>query len=77
MAISSPSRMGNDNINHPKHYTQGTIEVIDAIEQLGLGYHESNVLKYVARWKYKDGIDDLKKAQWYLNRLIKKEEDTI
>lgn len=62
-------------INHPPHYTFGTIEVIDVIEDWKLNYHEGNIIKYVARSKYKGSqLEDLKKAQWYLNRQIKKIE---
>lgn len=64
-----------DNVNHPSHYTQGKYEVIDYIEdklnQEELqGYCVGNVLKYVSRFKHKNGLEDLKKAEWYLNRLI-------
>lgn len=43
-----------DNVNSPKHYNQGNIEVIDAIEDWGLDFNLGNVIKYVARAKYKD-----------------------
>lgn len=65
-----------DNVNSPSHYI-GRIECIDAIECAteGLNGFEgaltANVLKYLWRWKKKNGIEDLKKAQWYLNKLIK------
>ncbi len=59
-----------DKINKPKHYTQGKIEVIDFIEDQKMDYIEGNIIKYVARYKYKNGIEDLKKAEWYLKRLI-------
>ena len=63
--------MSNDNVNHPAHYTRGNIEVIDFIEDQNLGYHESNVVKYISRYKYKGKpLEDLKKAKWYLDRLI-------
>lgn len=61
---------GVSNVNHPKHYNFGKIEVIDAIEDWGCGFHDGNVVKYVARYKYKNGLEDLKKARWYLDRLI-------
>ena len=62
-------------VNHPSHYNQGSMEVIDAIEGLKLGFCAGNVLKYVARHEYKaNPLEDLKKAQWYLDRLIKTEE---
>ena len=66
--------MPEDLVNHPRHYTQGAMEVIDAIEGMGLPYHEGNIVKYVARWRHKAGVIDLKKARWYLNRLIDKAE---
>ena len=59
-----------DQINSPTHYTSGSMEVIDAIEGMELGYHEGNIVKYVSRWRMKGGIQDLQKARWYLNRLI-------
>ena len=60
-----------DIINHPKHYNVG-VEVIDAIESWKLGYQAGHVVKYVARYQYKGKpIEDLKKAKWYLERLIK------
>lgn len=61
----------NDPINHPSHYTFGGIEVIDAIEAWGLGFHLANVVKYVARAAHKgQELQDLKKAAWYLDRKI-------
>lgn len=67
----------SDNVNHPSHYTAGDIECIDAIQEAikGLEGHEAyitgNVLKYMWRWKRKNGAEDLKKARFYLDRLIK------
>jgi len=66
-----------DNVNHPAHYNTGSIEVIDAIEGLQLGFHAGNVVKYVARYKHKGGVEDLKKARWYLDRLIQTEEKAV
>lgn len=58
-------------VNHPSHYNVGKIEVIDAIEDWGLGFHEGNVVKYVARARHKGKqLEDLKKAMWYLQREI-------
>ena len=63
------------NVKNPKHYNTGKIEVIDAIEQWQLGFCDGNVIKYVARHKFKGRpIEDLKKAKWYLERLIKQYE---
>jgi hypothetical protein len=62
-------------IDHPPHYNVGRIEVIDAIEAWGLGFHLGNVVKYVARAAHKgELLADLKKAQWYLEREIRRRE---
>lgn len=61
------------NVTHPKHYNAGKIEVIEAIEDWGLGFHLGNTVKYVARAGKKDPtkeIEDLEKAAWYLQRKI-------
>lgn len=64
-----------DSVNHPAHYTQGGIEVIDAIEAWELGFHLGNVVKYVARAAHKGRLlEDLKKARWYLDRAIQRLE---
>ena len=55
---------------NPDYYTQGSIECIDYIISKKLNFLEGNVVKYITRNKHKGGIEDLKKAQWYLNRLI-------
>ena len=63
----------SDNVNHPEHYTDGKIEVIDYIEDKKLGYHLGNAVKYISRAGKKDPdkyIEDLQKAVWYLNREI-------
>lgn len=59
----------SDIINHPTHYTQG-IEVYDFIESHNMSFAQGNVIKYVSRYEHKNGLEDLKKAQWYLNKLI-------
>lgn len=63
----------NDPVNHPSHYTDGNIEVIDFIEDKKLGFNTGNSVKYIARAGKKDPnktIEDLKKARWYLDREI-------
>lgn len=78
IADKSPNRIISqcDDINHPSHYTQGDIEVIDYIEDKKLGYRLGNVVKYVSRAGHKDdAIKDLKKARWYINREIAKREE--
>ncbi len=60
-------------INHPSHYADGKIEVIDFIEDKNLNFNLGNVVKYVARAGKKDKskeLEDLKKAFWYLEREI-------
>ncbi len=58
-----------ETINHPSHYNKG-IEVIEFIDSWDLGFYEGNIIKYVTRYPHKNGIEDLKKAKWYLDRLI-------
>ena len=62
----------NDNIN-PDYYRKG-IETTDYIQSHSMNYLEGNIIKYVTRYKAKGGVEDLKKAEWYLTRLIKQEE---
>ena len=67
-----------DVVTKPEHYNQDNcIECIDAIRAaLGTGikeYLQGNILKYIWRHKYKNGVEDLKKARWYLDRLIESE----
>ena len=69
-----------DYVNNPPHYNNGNIECIDAIEAMlspeeFIGYLRGNSLKYRWRFRYKNGIEDLQKAEWYENRL--KEERNI
>jgi hypothetical protein len=62
-----------DLVNHPEHYKTGGIETIDFIEAKSLGYNLGNVVKYITRSDHKgDRLQDLQKAQWYLNREINK-----
>lgn len=70
-----------DVVNHPEHYISETgLETIDVIEAFTFDLRgmdavcTANVLKYVCRWKSKNGLEDLKKARWYLDRLIDKTE---
>jgi len=63
----------SDPVNHPAHYTQGKLEFLDALDGLGLGFYEGNILKYLVRWRHKGGVEDLRKAARYLERLIQRE----
>lgn len=71
----------SDNINHPKHYNINcdgvqAIETYDYINSWKMGYAEGNIIKYVSRHKHKGkAVQDLKKARWYLDRLIKELEE--
>jgi hypothetical protein len=74
------SGAAQDNVNNPSHYGQGKIEAIDYIEDFlneeeYIGYLRGNIAKYMHRFRYKNGVEDLKKAQWYLNRLIETQEE--
>ena len=68
-----------DPVNHPSHYAGGGIECIDAIEasmsaEEFQGYCKGNLIKYTWRYRDKGGVQDLRKANWYLDRLIKTHE---
>jgi len=65
----------NDPIR-PHHYAfdEGVIECIDYIESHAFDFVEGNVIKYVTRYQHKNGTEDLKKARWYLDRLIERSE---
>jgi hypothetical protein len=72
----APDVTGQDLINHPPHYTQGGIECLEAIKasmpyDQFIGYLKGSQLKYVWRYEHKGGVEDLKKANFYLNRLIR------
>lgn len=70
---SAPAPVATDMVNHPPHYKTGGIETIDFIEAKGLNYHLGNVVKYVTRADHKgERLENLKKAQWYLEREIAK-----
>lgn len=76
---ASSSETAEDVVNHPAHYNAGKIETFDYItdnlsDNEFRGYIKGNILKYISRERHKNGIEDLKKAQWYLNRLIAKLE---
>ena len=72
-----------DSINKPEHYTFGKFECIDVIEELSKqnnlqgaeGFLYGNIIKYLWRYKHKNGVEDLQKARWYLDRLISNTEN--
>lgn len=71
MALPGP----DEAVNHPPHYTQGKVECIDALEAATVGLVgieavcTAAAMKYLWRWKFKGGLEDLEKATWYLERL--------
>ena len=72
----------SNNVSSPAHYNKGNIECIDAIEAASTkeefeGYLRNNVLKYVWRFRYKDNVTDLRKARWYLDKLISKVTENV
>jgi len=78
----SPSKpmLFSDPVDHPAHYTQGSIECIDALESAfgkeGLrSYCRGACLKYLWRTEFKNGVEDLKKCAWYLQKLIEISEE--
>ena len=70
-----------DMVNHPSHYTQGGIECIDCIKSATVGkvgieaFCVGNAIKYLFRYEEKNGIEDVKKARWYIDRLIRELEE--
>lgn len=70
--------MSTDSVNHPAHYTAGSVECIDAIEAATVGLTgieavcTGNAIKYLWRWKAKGGVEDLRKAKWYIDKLVGK-----
>ena len=64
-----------DRVNSPPHYNNGGMECIDYIQQQlsehFSSYCQGNVIKYLHRWRYKNGVEDLKKAEWYLKAMIR------
>ena len=70
-----------DMVNHPQHYTQGGIECIDALKAATVGKRGieavcvANVIKYLWRYEEKNGIEDVRKAKWYIERLLKELEE--
>lgn len=70
----------NDNVNHPIHYTQGGIECIECIKSATVSktgieaFCVGNAIKYLFRYENKNGLEDVKKAQFYINRLIQELE---
>jgi len=72
--FSSDEMIEMDMVNNPPHYSAGDVECIDAIQasmsvKAFQGYLKGNVLKYVWRYENKGGVEDLKKAEWYLTKL--------
>lgn len=71
----------SDNVNNPDHYNQGEVECIDAIKAATVGktgieaFCVGNVIKYLFRYEEKNGLEDCRKAAWYINRLIKELEE--
>lgn len=79
-AKADAGKLEIDMVNHPAHYTAGNVECIDALESMSMGYHDAvqaalawQVVKYIWRSPLKGKqLEDLRKAQFYLNRLIEK-----
>lgn len=75
--MAQPNGITTDMVNHPSHYKSETgLEAIDVIEAFTFNLKgieatdTGNIIKYICRWKGKNGLEDLRKARWYLNHLI-------
>lgn len=78
VVIGRKASKPHDPVNSPSHYASGGIECIDAMQAMlsrdeFIGYLRGNIFKYQWRYKLKNGVEDLKKAQWYQNKLIEVE----
>ena len=73
----------HDAVNHPSHYCIDGIECIDVIKATTKGmpafdaFCQGNAMKYLFRWQYKNGVEDLKKARWYIDKLIERWDGEI
>ena len=80
-ALESDRDDEDDMVNSPAHYNFAGVECIDAIRaatgEEGFSYYlQGNIMKYLWRYKYKNGVEDLRKAQWYLTVLIEDQDDS-
>ena len=77
----APKKKCVDAVNHPSHYNAGKIECIEALESATAGLCgieaicTANSIKYLWRWKLKNGVQDLEKAKWYIDKLIEKQKE--
>ena len=75
-----PLKTPFDPVDRPTHYNQGGVECIDTLAAATTGLEgieavcTANAIKYLWRWKHKNGVEDLQKAKWYIDRLIKEVE---
>lgn len=73
----SENKSEYNKVNRPKHYTAGKVECINALEAATIGLQgieavcTANAIKYLWRWKFKNGNEDLEKAIWYIKHLLK------
>lgn len=80
---SSENNNAHDAVNHPSHYCRDGIECIDVIKATTKGMNaftafcQGNAIKYLFRWQYKNGVQDLKKARWYIDKLIEIQESSV
>lgn len=80
--VVEKEQMKQEMVNHPPHYqSKAGIEVFDVIKaftedlQGSMAVTQGNIIKYILRWPKKNGLEDLKKARWYLEQLIKEKEE--
>lgn len=77
----APKKKCVDAVNHPSHYNAGKIECIEALESATAGLCgieaicTANAIKYLWCWKLKNGVQDLEKAKWYIDKLIEKQKE--
>lgn len=79
MKLLTTNELSTDNVNHPKHYELGNVECIDVIvasqgKEAAQAFCICNAMKYLFRHKMKNGVEDIRKAQWYINKYLELED---
>ena len=73
-SFSNAEKGSANSVQHGgNHYKQHTYETWDVIADWGLGYFDGNAVKYLSRWRHKGGVEDLRKARHYIDKLIEME----
>lgn len=69
--------MEKEQVEHPSHYNKGKTETWNYVFEHDLDFFEGNVIKYITRWKDKNGLQDLEKAKMYLDKYIQMQKEKL